>query len=112
MDQVKHFLQRVQAGKEPALTAAAIVAVFVAFLGMARALGWLDLDDEQAAKVIEFLEVAIPVVMLLVGGLWTRAQVTPVIDPRDNQGRPFIGIAPDQYPAAPPEVKGPGQGGP
>lgn len=83
---IKATLQR-----EPVMTAASIVGAIMAFLTMAVTLGWVDLSGDQLEAIGSFVKVAVPLVGLLIpiiGGLLARRAVTPVADPRTNDGKP------------------------
>lgn len=68
--------------KEPIALINSSIVVIEAAITLTVAFNF-DLSDEQIAALMA-LVVAIG---NLIKTFWTRAQVTPVSDPRDNQGR-------------------------
>lgn len=74
--------------REPVLTAGAIAGIIMAFLAMAVSLGWLNLDEGQMQAIERFvlptLGLALPIGM----ALWARGKVTPVSNPRTEEGEP------------------------
>lgn len=71
--------------REPLLNRAAItagVALVVSFL----ALVGVGVSDETRSDLVEVLVVLLPLVSTLVTAWWARRKVTPVADPRDDEG--------------------------
>ena len=67
--------------REPLLTKASWVALVTAVIAVAVAFG-LPLTDEQQKALIALAGVLSPVA----AAVWARGQVTPVADPRDDDG--------------------------
>ena len=67
--------------REPLLTKASWVALVTAVIAVAVAFG-LPLTDEQQKALIALAGVLAP----LAAAVWARGQVTPVADPRDDDG--------------------------
>lgn len=82
--------------REPLAIRAAVVAAVTAVVHLSVIAGWwaISADVEgQVALVVDLLGTAALVV-------WTRGKVTPVADPRDEQGRlltPDVDSTPDGY---------------
>lgn len=76
--------------REPVVTASALVGVIMSGLAMLVALGVIRLDPDQMSAIETFLVAAIPLTIVVVGGLWARSQVTPLVDPRDKDGQPLV----------------------
>lgn len=70
--------------REPLLTRASWVALVTAVIAVAVAFG-LPLSDEQQKSLIALAGVLAPVA----AAVWARGQVTPVADPRDDDGQPL-----------------------
>lgn len=70
--------------REPLLTKASWVALVTAVIAVAVAFG-LPLSDEQQKALIALAGVLAPVA----AAVWARGQVTPVADPRDDDGQPL-----------------------
>lgn len=70
--------------REPLLTRASWVALVTAVIAVAVAFG-LPLTDEQQKALIALAGVLAPVA----AAVWARGQVTPVADPRDDDGQPL-----------------------
>ena len=67
--------------REPLLTKATWVALVTAVIAVAVAFG-LPLTDEQQKALIGLAGVLAPIA----AAVWARSQVTPVADPRDDDG--------------------------
>ena len=70
--------------REPVAVINAIVTIVEAAIALAVGLGW-DLTAEQVGL---FMAVVVAIGNL-VKILWARNQVTPVSDPRSNDGKPL-----------------------
>lgn len=70
---------------QPVLTAAGVQAAVGAVIALLVAFG-LKLSGEQAAAVLGVFAVLSPIAF----GLFTRDKVTPLADPRDNDGRALV----------------------
>jgi len=70
--------------REPLLTKASWVTLVTAVIAVAVAFG-LPLSDEQQKALIALAGVLAPVA----AAVWARGQVTPVADPRDEDGNPL-----------------------
>ena len=70
--------------REPLLTKASWVSLVTAVIAVAVAFG-LPLSDEQQKALIALAGVLAPVA----AAVWARGQVTPVADPRDDDGQPL-----------------------
>jgi len=68
--------------EEPVVTAGAVAGALGAILVMLVSLGVIDLTGEQQAAIMGAVVAVLPIVM----ALWARAQVTPLADPRDEDG--------------------------
>jgi len=81
---------------EPVLSAqamaAAVSAVIMLGLGMAVSLGWLVLAPDQMGAIEKFVGAVLALAVLvgpqLVAAFWARGRVTPVADPRTQDGQP------------------------
>ena len=77
-------------GREPVMIAAGVTAVMAA-LGMLVALDVIDLSNTQLASIETFLQAlaAVLAVMVPLVAAWlARDKVTPMSDPRTNDGQP------------------------
>ena len=71
--------------REPLLTKASwVVAVVVAVIAVAVTFG-PPLTDEKQKVLLALIGVLAPIVT----AVWARGQVTPVADPRDDDGNPL-----------------------
>jgi hypothetical protein len=73
---------------EPVRLGAAIVAVIAAGLILLNQFGVTTTNEQQAA-ILEFVKALIVIGAIFGVGEWVRRRVTPVADPRDNEGRPL-----------------------
>ena len=81
---------------EPVLSAqamaAAVSAVIMLGLGMAVSLGWLVLAPDQMGAIEKFVGAVLALAVLvgpqLVAAFWARGRVTPVADPKTQDGQP------------------------
>lgn len=71
--------------REPVLVAQ-IVAAIMAVLGALVALGVVNLVPEQLSAVEQAIGAVLAVIVPLAATMWARAQVTPLADPRDDEG--------------------------
>lgn len=72
-----------------------VVTALVAGLTMAVALGWLNLSDEQIGSIETFAKAVAPIVAVIVPVImswFARQQVTPMADPRTEDGQPALVI--------------------
>jgi len=67
---------------EPVVTAASIAALISSVIILARSMGWLQMTDEQFTNLMAVVVLALPIV----GALIARRFVTPLADPKDNDG--------------------------
>ena len=67
--------------REPLVTRASLVALTTAVIAVAVAFG-LPLTEEQQKALIGLAGVLAPIA----AAVWARGQVTPVADPRDDDG--------------------------
>lgn len=76
--------------------AGAVAGLIVTLGGLARALGWLTDDVDvnaiamQASNLILGAGVLWSTLAPLVLAMWARGKVTPLADPRDRHGTPFV----------------------
>ena len=71
--------------REPLVIRGAVVVAVTAIIHLTVIAGWWAIGPDvegQAALVVDLLGTAVLVT-------WTRGKVTPVDDPRDEQGRPL-----------------------
>lgn len=71
-------------GREPLLTRSTVVAVVTTLLAVLTAFG-LPISDTQQNAVLGAVGVIAPIVL----ALWARRRVTPIADPRDDDGTPL-----------------------
>lgn len=67
---------------EPVLSAGAIAGAISAILVALVSLGVIDLTPEQQAAILAAVVAVLPIAM----ALWARMQVTPLVDPTDEDG--------------------------
>jgi len=72
--------------REPVLTAASIAALVGAGIAFARLMGWIPMNDDQYAALMIFVGLLVPILW----AYWIRGRVTPMSDPRDNDGTPLV----------------------
>lgn len=75
---------------EPVLTAAAVAGLIMAGLTMAVSLGWLRLDESQMQAIQGFVLPLVGLVLPVAAGLWARNRVTPVANPKTEDGEPAV----------------------
>ena len=71
--------------REPVLTPAAISSGVAAVVALLVAFG-LELSADQTAAIMGVVAVVAPLVVAAVG----RSRVTPINDPRDDDGTPLV----------------------
>lgn len=71
---------------EPVVTAASIAALISSIIILARSMGWLQMTDEQFTNLMAVVVLALPII----GALIARRFVTPLIAPKDNEGRELV----------------------
>lgn len=74
---------------EPVLTAGAIVGAIMAVLTALVALGVIDISGEQMSAIGAALTAVISLILPIVGAIVARRYVTPVSNPKDNDGNPL-----------------------
>jgi hypothetical protein len=72
---------------EPVITAAAAVGALMSILAALVALGVIDLSPEQMGAIEKTIVAVVPIALSLIGAWIARKQVTPLSNPRDDQGR-------------------------
>lgn len=72
--------------REPLAIRGAVIAAVQAALTFAVLMG-LDLTPEQVAGAMALVATLGTLAVVL----WTRGKVTPISDPRDNEGNPMTG---------------------
>ena len=80
-----------------ALSISAAIVVFKALMELGQAMGWWNLTAEQNSALVKFLDIAVPIVAVWLGVIWTRRNVTPLKSPTDIDGVPLS--RPDNTPA-------------
>lgn len=76
--------------REPVLTAQ-IVGFVLSFITLLISLGFVDLSGEQYESLKNFVELLVPLVMLVapvMAGIFARQFVTPVSNPRTGDNKP------------------------
>ena len=73
--------------KEPLATKSVVVAAVTALIGVVVAFG-LPLSTEQQAAILALTAVVAPIVL----ALFARKDVTPVADPKTDEGEPLVPI--------------------
>ena len=71
---------------EPVLTAGAVVGAIMATLAALVALGVININPEQMGAIGAALTAVVGLVLPVVGAFVARQYVTPVANPRDNDG--------------------------
>lgn len=74
--------------REPLLTAAGVTAAISAIIGLLATFG-VNLTDQQTAGILGVVAVLAPIVVALA----SRSKVTPVADPKDDNGTPLRPVA-------------------
>ena len=82
MDKVTHTWTR-----EPVAIIGAMVALIEAVIGLLIAFG-VDMSAEQSQALITVAVAAGPVIGLVLNVIFVRSRVTPVADPRTEEGNP------------------------
>jgi hypothetical protein len=72
---------------EPVITAAAAVGALMSILAALVALGVIDLSPDQMGAIEKAIVAVVPIALSLIGAWIARKQVTPLSNPRDDQGR-------------------------
>lgn len=79
---------------EPVLTAGAIVGAIMATLTALVALGVIDISSDQMSAIGAALTAILGLLLPIVGAIVARRYVTPVSNPRDNDGNPLTADLP------------------
>lgn len=72
-----------------ALSISAAIVVFKALMSLGQTMGWWNLTEEQNGALANFLDIAVPIVAVWVGVVWTNRQTTPLAKPTDVDGVPL-----------------------
>ena len=80
-----------------ALSISAGIVVIKALMSLGQTMGWWNLTEEQNSALVNFLDIAIPIVAVWLGVIWTKRNVTPLKSPTDIDGVPLT--RPDNSPA-------------
>ena len=75
---------------EPVVTAGAIIGAIMAALTAMVALGVIDITPEQVSAIEALLVALVPLILSVVGAVVARRYVTPVANPRDNDGNELV----------------------
>jgi len=80
--------------REPLVKSTGLAGTVVLFLNAVLALlvvmGWVDLSDRQMAAWTLVIDLGVSLVVMGIGVWVGRGQVTPLSDPRDNEGNALI----------------------
>jgi uncharacterized membrane protein (Fun14 family) len=71
---------------EPVLTAGAVVGAIMATLAALVALGVININPEQMGAIGAALTAVVGLALPVVGAFVARQYVTPVSNPKDNEG--------------------------
>lgn len=77
--------------KDEPVMAAAIAPIVTAALGLLVAFG-VDLSPDQQNAIKTMALVTVPI-LIVIGNRIARGQVTPVADPRNNEGEQLVTVA-------------------
>lgn len=89
--------------------AGAVAGLLITLGGLARALGWLSDDVDVVAVATQASDLIMGAAALWVVlaphllALWARTKVTPIADPRDDDGTPLV--RDEHQPDPPPPVR-------
>lgn len=72
--------------------AATVIALFKAFIILARVMNWFNLTDEQFSAWVSFLEILIPALVTGVMTWWLTRKTTALSRPRDEDGVPLVRV--------------------
>lgn len=72
---------------EPVLTAAAVAPILIALIYTLRAFG-VPLTDDQQESIITLIATALPLLL----AWWARQKVTPVANPKNDEGVPLVPV--------------------
>lgn len=72
--------------REPVISAAAILGLVQATVVLAVSMGWIDLSADQQKNIYAFAAACLALALPLIGGWLVRSRVTPLVDPRDEDG--------------------------
>jgi hypothetical protein len=74
--------------REPVLITTALLAVVESALTLLMLFKVIDVTPEQATAILGF----VAVVITLVNTLYVRGKVTPLADPKNNEGEPLVAL--------------------
>ncbi len=80
---------------EPVRLGALIIGVIGAALALLVAFG-VDLSADQQTAILGFAAAVIAMASAIGVGEWVRNRVTPVADPKDDEGRPLRPVEPNR----------------
>lgn len=72
-----------------ALSISAAIVVIKALMSLGKTMGWWQLNEEQTNALINFLDIAVPIIAVWLGVIWTRRNVTSLKNPTDVDGVPL-----------------------
>ena len=76
--------------EEPVLTANGIVAAISACVALLIAFGVVSMTGEQQEVLMAAIVAVLGVLGPIVGGIWARQKVTPLVSPKDEDGVPLV----------------------
>ena len=74
---------------EPVITAAVIVGLLMAIVNWLIVMDFLAWTPDQITATEKLLAIAAPLALGIIGSIWARAQVTPLVKPKDTDGEPL-----------------------
>lgn len=72
--------------KEPVAIAGSVVGLIMALIMWLITMGYLDWTPEQITATEQLVVILIPLILSAVGVWYARMQVTPLADPKDDDG--------------------------
>ena len=69
-----------------ALSISAAILVLKALITLGQGMGWWVLDSEKNSVLIGFIDTALPIILIWLGAIWTKRNVTPLAKPKDVDG--------------------------
>lgn len=73
------------------LSVTGFIVVIKAIITYIRVMGWLDLDEDEEAATITFIDTVIPIVAIWGGVWWAKRHTTSLSNPKDINGMSLTG---------------------
>ena len=75
--------------REPVAIAGSVVGLIMSLVMWLNTMGYLSWSADQISATEQLVAIAIPLILSAIGIWLTRMRVTPLVDPKDDDGTPL-----------------------